>query len=94
MKKKDFSKTKKIVNIMCIVSVSLFVLALIIFFASGSNKSNQKVEEIITNGEEKIRFSLNGDKVVKLYVGDTYVDSGFSLAKFWAGVIHCKLSSL
>ncbi len=77
--KKDFSKTKKIVNIMCIVSVSLFVLALIIFFASGSNKSNQKAEEIITNGEEKVRFSLNGDKVVKLYVGDTYVDSGFSL---------------
>ena len=79
MKKKDFSKTKKIVNIMCIISVSLFVLALIIFFASGSNKSNQKAEEIITKGEEKIRFSLNGDKVVKLYVGDTYVDSGFSL---------------
>ena len=78
MKKSD-DKIKKIVNILCIVFVSLFILVLIIFLIGGSNKSSKSVEEVITNGEEKIKFSLNGDKVVKLYVGDTYVDPGFSL---------------
>ena len=78
-KKKKKTQAQKITNIICGITVGVFVFALVLFLFTPNKQSKNKAEEVITTGTETVRFSLNGDKVTKLYIGDTYEEPGFSL---------------
>ena len=78
-KKKKKTQAQKITHIICGITVGVFVFALVLFLFTPNKQSKNKAEEVITTGTETVRFSLNGDKVTKLYIGDTYEEPGFSL---------------
>lgn len=75
--KNDYQKFNIFINIWIAIFVILFIIFAIYFAING--KKNQNTLQTEVNSEETVRFKLNGEKEMIIYVGNEFKDPGFKV---------------